>query len=152
MRTATWIPAIHVHIGGPQLTLTSEPQTSGTYCPGPVTFTCVGTQIGGGLFWRVNGSTVAMYRFQDTIQYPFHLAVNPPLDSVTAVVTTVSINYNTFQINITSQLRAGDVTVLNGAALQCESILQSNVLRIEVGNTSKFIIQKRTNLCRFCWF
>ena len=128
-------------IGAAQLTLISQPQTSGTYCAGPVTFTCVGTQIGVGLQWLVNNSIVATYNFRDTQTFPFPLTVDPSLDGVVAAVTSASaINLtDAREIDITSVLNASDVSVLNGASLQCEILQeQSNVLQIEVADTSKY--------------
>ena len=124
--------------GGAQLTLTSEPQTSGTYCPGPVTFTCVGTQTHMSLFWLVNSSSVITYGFRDTDTFPFPLSVSPPLDGVMATVTDASISPpGASTIDITSVLSVSDVSVLNGASLQCENNeIQSNMLRINA--KSKF--------------
>ena len=129
------------YVGGhaQQLHLTSQPQTSGTYCPGPITFTCVGTQIGAGLFWEVNGSTVASYQFRVTDTFPQNLSVsiNPTLNGVMAEVISASINPpGSSTIDITSMLSVRNVSALNGASLYCEIVqLQSNVIQIEVDKT-----------------
>ena len=123
--------------GAQQLTLTSQPQTSGTYCPGPVTFTCVGIQIGPGLFWQMNGSIVASYGFRPTDMFPLPLSVNPPLDGVMVTITNAAISPpGASTIDITSVLSVSDVSVLNKFPLQCcRTYFSCNTLNIEV---SKF--------------
>ena len=96
------------------LDLTPQPP----YCPGPVIFTCVGTEITSSLFWIVNGSEVAAYGYSSRVDLPVDLDIDPPLDGVTAVVTEVDRITNTL-FNITSIFNVSDVTVLNGASLQC---------------------------------
>ena len=125
---------LHYYIGdAQQLTLTSQPQTSGTYCPGPVTFTCVGTQISA-LFWQVNGSTVTMYIFEAIQEFPLHLDF--PLDGVMAVITSASIVSMGF--DITSVLHISDMSVLNETFLQCAAPLnQSDIIQILVNTLSK---------------
>ena len=130
-------------LGGAQLTLTSQPQTSGTYCPGHVTFTCEGSQIIPTLLWLVNGSEETSYNFRNSHTFPQTL---PPLnvDGVIATVTNVSINPpGAGTIDITSVLSVSDVSVLNGTSLQCETITgsnrSSNLLRIGVNSFSKLI-------------
>ena len=120
--------------GAAELILTSQPQTSGTFCPGPVTFTCVGTQIGAGLFWEVNGATLVSYGFRVTDTFPQTLMMEHPLEGVVAMVTSASINPpGASTIDITSVLSVRDVSVLNGAYLQCaEAAVQASISRIEV--------------------
>ena len=128
------------HMRAAQLTLTSQPQTSRTYCPGPVTFTCVGTRVAATLLWEVNGSTVVTimpYGFRDTDTFPFFLSVSPPLDGVMAAITSASSNPpGAFTIDITSVLSVGAVSILNGTSLQCVTNnvqeVQSNMLEIAV--------------------
>ena len=120
--------------GAQQLTLTSQPQASGTYCPGPVTFTCVGTQISA-LLWRVNGSTVTAYIFQCADEFPLYL--NFPLDGVMAAITSASI-VSLGCYDITSVLNVSDVSVLNRTSLQCAaSLSQSDIIHIQVNTQSK---------------
>ena len=102
-------------------------------CPGrPVNFTCVGSGITSSLFWLVNGSEVAAYGYRTNHEFPFVLDVDPPLDGETAIVTDVDgPTDNVF--NITSILSVSNVTVLNGASLQCEDSQDaSNILRISL--------------------
>ena len=89
-------------------------------CPGPVNFTCVGTEITPTLFWFVNGSQVAVYGHSSRVDLPVDLHINSPLDGVTAVVTEVDPTTNNL-FNITSifSVSVSDVTVLNGSSLQC---------------------------------
>ena len=140
----TWLPntvSLHVCacIGGAQeLTLTSQPQTSGTYyCPGPVTFTCVGTQINA-LIWRVNGSNEATYVFLPTHMFPFTL--NSPLDGVMVEITSASFN-SPPSFDATSVLNVSDVSVLNETSLQCAASLdQSDIFQIQVLTPSKLVL------------
>ena len=123
-----------------QLTLTSQPQTSGTYCPRPVTFTCVGTQIAPSLFWRVNGSNVVTYVFQQDHNFPLTLNINPPLDGATVEIHNASINPpGSITIDITSVLTVVNASVLSAANLQCATSSglnrQSNTLLVEVDNS-----------------
>ena len=66
----------------------------------------------------MNGSEVAAYGYSSRVDLPVDLDIDPPLDGVTAVVTEVDRITNTL-FNITSIFNVSDVTVLNGASLQC---------------------------------
>ena len=87
----------------------------------------------------MNGSDVAMYSFRETDTYPYNLSINHPLNGVMAMVTTASENppgSRTF--DITSVLIASDVSVLNGASLQCEiTATFSNMLNVSVNSLCK---------------
>ena len=111
-------------------------QTSGTYCPGPVTFTCVGTRIGAALFWRVNGFTEADYAFESSHE-TFPRSVNINIDGVTVEIISASANPpGSLTTDITSVFNVSDVSVLNGASLHCADLsIQSNTFIIEVVNT-----------------
>ena len=110
--------AVNVSAYSSMLILVSTPYGN-YYCPGrPVSFTCVGTEITSTLFWVVNGSEVADYGYSSRIDLPVDLYIDPQLDGVTAVVTEVDRTTNTL-FNITSIFSVSDVTVLNGASLQC---------------------------------
>ena len=114
--------------------LTSKPQTSGTYCPGPVTFTCVVTQINA-LLWLVNSSTLTTYT------HKFPLPRNFPLDGVMAEIINASFN-SPPSFDVTSVLNVNDVSVLNGTSLQCAtSFSQSDSFHIEVNDLSKLNVQ-----------
>ena len=105
------------------------------HCPGPVIFTCVGTEVTPTLFWFVNGSRVATYGYNSRDVLPVDLDINPPLDGVTAVITEVNRITNTL-FNITSIFSVNDVAVLNGSSLQCgDSKNASHPLNI---STSKY--------------
>ena len=112
------------YVGAPQLTLTSQPVTSGTYCPGPVNFTCVGTDIGDSLFWLVNDSIAASYPFKAGDTYPQSLTVTPPLDQVTIQIISVTTNANS-NLDIISVFAVGDVSVLFGASITAEAFAWS---------------------------
>ena len=94
------------------------------------------TQIGTSLFWIVNNTAIATYVLHDHT-FPLPVSVNPPLDGVMVQVISVSANPNAVNtIDITSELTVNDVSVLNGASLQCEeSRSGSNILTIQVDIT-----------------
>lgn len=100
----------------------------------------MGTEIGT-LFWIVNGTTVATYGFRDSHTFPYPLPITPRVDGVTAMVISASINPND-DFDVTSVLRVGYISILNGTSLQCqESVQRSEIITIEVDNPlSKFDI------------
>ena len=54
---------IFLHVGAQCITLTSEPDTNGSYCPGQVTFTCIGTNVANGWDWVLNGTLIPLNAF-----------------------------------------------------------------------------------------
>ena len=118
----------------------TQPQTTGGFCPGSsINFTCVGTEIISSLSWII-GRINSTYTFQDDhTQFPVPLALDPPLEGVTAEVASASPNPSiTNTSDITIVLRASDVTVLNGTTLQCENAaagVSSGELLIQVTNS-----------------
>ena len=112
------------------ISLTSTPYNN---CPGPVNFTCVGTEITSSLFWFVNDSEVADYGYRADHELPFVLDVDPSLDGVTAIITDVDGPTDGNLFNITSILSVGNVAALNGSSLQCEGSQDSgNLLMISL--------------------
>ncbi len=102
----------------PEITLTSSPPSSnGYFCPGPVQFTCVGTEIDG-LTWRINRTYRASYVYSSTDTYPVTLSSSPPLPDVVVLVTeatTMGPNRN----NITSTMNFVQEYVLRETFLEC---------------------------------
>ena len=112
------------------ISLTSTPYND---CPGPVNFTCVGTEITSSLFWLVNSSHEAAYGYRGDHVFPFVLYIDPPLDGVTAVITDVDGPTNNNLFNITSILSVYNVAALNGTSLRCEGSQDaSNILIISL--------------------
>ena len=103
--------------GAATLSLTSEPQSSGVYCPGPVTFTCVGTEIGI-LFWNLNDRTLATYAYRSGDEFPLTVPLNSPPAGVTVTITNAFSEMSL--LNLTSVLIVDDVSVLNDSSVQCE--------------------------------
>ena len=95
----------------------SQPQP---FCPGPVNFTCVGTEIGPSFFWVVNSDRVVNYAFRSTDTFPLPLDVIM-LDGVEAEVSRASVDQDGL-VSITSVLRVNNISVLNGATLRCEDV------------------------------
>ena len=107
---------MHVYLSAStMLSLISTPYNN---CPGPVNFTCVGTEVTSTLFWLVNGSRVAVYGHSSRDDLPEDLVFFSPLDGVTARITEADPTTNNL-FNITSIFSVSDVTVLNGSSLQC---------------------------------
>ena len=127
---------VYVAIAYPMLSLTPY---NHVHCPGPVFFKCVGTEVTSTLFWFVNGSRVATYGYNSRDVLPVDLHIYPLLEGVTAVITEVDrITNNLF--NITSIFSVSDVTVLNGASLQCgDANLASHPLNISLGKLASTV-------------
>ena len=106
-------------IAVPGITLTSSPPPSsdGYYCPGPVQFTCVGTEIPA-LSWRINNTYRGTYEFFSGDTFPLSILLSPPLPDVTIDITTASVQ------NILSTLRAS-VSDLRGISIECSSFLNN---------------------------
>ena len=105
-------------------------------CPGPIQFTCVGTDIPNTLIWRVNDTDHrGEYAFNPSHTFPRSILLNPPLPGVEVLVINVSIS-NQFRINIASTLTS-DAMLLIGATIQCAdgANVNSTVYRIDIIGT-----------------
>ena len=96
-----------------------RPQSLEGYCPGPVTFTCVGTEVGPNFFWVVNGERVISYAIRKTDTFPL------PLDGyklngtmLDGVINSVSRSPEQNVLNLTSTLNVSEMSVLDGATPQ----------------------------------
>lgn len=129
-------------IGNASLDLMSSPtSTTGIFCPGPVNFTCIGTEIMSSFSWLINSSTSATYFYQDADTFPRTLTINSLLDGVTVEVTNATINPSiTSTFDMTSVLSANDVSVFNDTSLQCVNTVTgatrlNNKISIQVYNS-----------------
>ena len=87
-------------------------------CPGPIQFTCVGTDVPNALIWRVNGTDYrGEYAFLPSHTLPRNIPLNPPLPGVEVLVVNASLS-SQFLINILSTLTS-TATLLDGATIQC---------------------------------
>ena len=107
-------------------------------CPGPIQFTCVGTDIPNTLIWRVRVNDTdhrGEYAFLSSHNFPRSILLNPPLPGVEVLVINVSIS-NQFRINIASTLTSAAM-LLNGATIQCAdgANMNSTVYRIDIIGT-----------------
>ena len=107
-------------------------------CPGPIQFTCVGTDIPNTLIWRVRVNDIdhrGEYAFNPSHTFPRSILLNPSLPGVEVLVINVSIS-NQFRINIASTLTS-TAMLLNGATIQCAdgADMNSTVYRIDVIGT-----------------
>ena len=100
------------------LSLTSSPQLNGPICPGPIEFTCVGTQVPLFLDWRLNDTIYGTYLYRNDTT-PLNITLDPLLPGVMAQVINVSLNSNV-TMNITSTLN-GSASILEGSSFQCKS-------------------------------
>ncbi len=109
----------------PGITLTSSPPPSsnGYFCPGPVQFTCVGTEIPS-LTWIVNTHSV-QYSLLPGINptFPLTVTLSPPLPGVVVMITSASRGSS--GQDITSTISAS-ASVLNGSLIQC---VADNIIR-----------------------
>ncbi len=99
----------------PEIALTSSPPPSsnGYFCPGPVQYTCVGTEISS-LTWRINNTNRGDYRYLDGDPFPQPLSLSPLLPDVTITITSGNDN------RIESTLNA-DVSSLRETLIECSS-------------------------------
>ena len=114
----------------PQLSLTSSPPSNGPICPGPIHFTCTGTEVANRLMWRVNGSDYARVTvtFNGTLVPQIRPLLHVP--GVEVMVARVSLNQeNVATIDIRSILRS-DVSVLTGSTIQCSAVINSNEVHV----------------------
>ena len=122
-----------MHAGAASLSLTSEPQTSGMYCPGPVNLTCVGTEIGS-LFWLVNGQVLATYAYRsgDEFRVPLTPTLSSPPTGYTFQITSASSEMNL--LNVTAVFSIENITALNGSSVECEEVNLASELTITVAD------------------
>ncbi len=103
----------------PEITLTPSPPPSsnGYFCPGPVEFTCVGTEISD-LSWRINNTYRGTYRYLSGDTFPQSLSLIPTLPDVTIMITSGSDS------RIESTLTAS-VSNLRGTLIECLSLIDA---------------------------
>ncbi len=106
------------YVAVPEITLTSSPPPSsnGYFCPGPVQFTCVGTEINV-LTWRINNTYRVTYNFISGDTFPQPLSSSPLLPDVNIMITSGSDS------RIESTLNAASVSNLRGTLIECLSLI-----------------------------
>ena len=116
-------------------------------CPGPIQFTCVGTDIPNTLIWRVNDTDHrGEYAFLPSHTFPRSILLSPSLPGVEVLVINVSIS-NQFRINIASTLTSAAM-LLNGATIQCAdgANVNSTVYHIDIIGTKLNINSPYTHI------
>ncbi len=103
-------PRILIFIATSEITLTSSPHPSsnGYFCPRPVQYTCVGTEING-LTWRINSINRVSYNPIDNTEQNIPLNLAPPLPNANVNIfnaTRISDN----SIDVVSTLNLLDVS------------------------------------------
>ncbi len=127
MKVAPLSCIIIISIAVPEITLTSSPPPSsnGYFCPGPVQFTCVGTDVPI-LSWIFNGTHSVQYSLLTGVNppdFPLTVSLNPPLPGVVVMITSASRGSSGQDITSTFSASA---SVLSGSLLLCEA---SNIIR-----------------------
>ncbi len=116
----------------PEITLTSSPPPSsnGYFCPGPVQFTCVGTDIPS-LTWRIDNTYRGTYRYLDGDPFPQTLTLSPPREDVDIIITSGSDSRieSTLNANVSS-LRKALMECLSGGQIASSSTIVQELLGI----------------------
>ena len=104
------------------MTSSPPPLSNGYFCPGPVQFTCVGTEIPR-LTWRINITYRGNYEFFSGDTFPLSISLAPPLPDVAIIITSASFSES--GQNIESTLTAS-VSDLRGTIIECFSSESTN--------------------------
>ena len=116
------------------ITLTSEPDTNGSYCPGRVTFTCNGTNVAIGLDWIINGITSFTFNLiRGDTNFPRTVSER---NNITIRVLSVSLGENTLSINIVSVLTVESLDPILEDTVSCKTFS---------GPSSRFVVNVRGN-------
>ena len=117
-----------------RLVLTSDPSpSSGSFCGGPVVFTCRGIDISIIQEWRLNNDTViSVYSFDFTHTFPRNVTLMPQAPAVMVQITDASGMVGSTSVNTTSTLSVSDVSILNESFLHCQDrvLTRSNTIDI----------------------
>ena len=114
------IISFHMFFAGAQLVLTSDPDSNGSYCPGPVTFTCIGTSVSNGVSWVINDTTIYTYNFQ-----PHREMFETIVSNFTVAVVNASVASSS-SINIIFTLKADTVNSILGSIVSCRTFCCSS--------------------------
>ena len=127
-------------LDGQQLSLSSSPPTNGSYCPGTVQFTCVGTNILIVLDWKIDGSIIATYSFRRTDEFPLVVPPVPSTPEGVEVTILAAVFINDSRLNITSVLR-GSVADLRGSTVYCSETTSTSNEQYYVEAQGKLLVQ-----------
>ena len=103
-------------------------------CPGPIQFTCVGTDIPNTLIWRVNDTDLRGYAFNPSHNFPRSIPSLPGIEVLVINASQSSSSQNL--INIESTLTT-TATLVDGATIQCAdgADMNSTDYRIDIIGT-----------------
>ncbi len=101
-------------VPGITLTYFPPPSSNGYFCPGPVQFTCVGTEIPK-LGWKINGTYRGRYQYFHDDTFPQSLSLSPLLPDVNIMITSGSDS------RIESTLNA-NVSSLRETLIECNNV------------------------------
>lgn len=113
--------------------MTSDTPTlsNGRYCPGPVTFTCIGTSILPVLTFTVNGNHSATYGYVDEItNQDFNVPFRGQFPGVVFRVVRAILLRDLASINATGILTVEDISTLRGSPVSCSSVNIRNTTTI----------------------
>ncbi len=120
-------------IPGVILTSSPPPPSNGYFCPGPVQFTCVGTEISS-LTWRINNTYRGTYRYLDEMSiFPQTPSLSPLLPDVNIMITSGSNS------RIESTLNAASVSNLRGTLIECSSLIVLSMSLILLFTSAKVL-------------
>ena len=117
------------------ITLTSDPDTNGSYCPGRVIFTCNGTSVANGLEWVLNGMihNIFTLTFGDS---DFPRRVSSDSSNITIRVISANIAEHFQGIDIVSVLSVISLNPIQDNTVSCQTLS---------GSSSHFVVGKRGN-------
>ena len=115
---------IFLHVGAQCITLTSEPDTNGSYCPGQVTFTCIGTNVANGLDWVLNGTVYNTFTLmRDDNNFPRLISER---NNVSISIISASLVENSPGINLVSTFSVESLNPILNGYISCETLSRSS--------------------------
>ena len=116
------------------LTLRSDPDTNGSYCPGRIIFTCAGTNVANGLQWLINGTVYDTFTLiRGDTNFPRRISdrnnINISVISATPVI-------NSLGINIVFVLTVESLDPIQDDTISCQSLSRQ---------TSSFLVHVKGN-------
>ena len=112
--------------------LTSDvPSFNGFICP-LLTFNCIVTDVPSESFrWYFNDVLVGGYLFQDGIEYPLDVPLNPPRPDVMIQIVNAYNDQGSFNYNATLTANSSSL-IQEGVSITCGSLnTRSNAIRID---------------------
>ncbi len=111
--------------GSDRVTLTSDPNSWNSKCPGDIVFSCQANRSAG-VFWWINSNTTPIARYTDVenIHLPFNLTTPDSLHYGLVIILDSVLQHNREQNNYTTI-----------ACISTENLLTRNISRIWCGRS-----------------